>query len=81
MRANLFINIQKCSKSDGMGNCGVPASFCRLETIASLLSDDCATSGYSIGSWMTSITYTVQQRTRRNQMIFAVVDVPLNNGP
>jgi len=30
---------------------------------------------------MTSITSTAQWSTRRNQVIFAVFDVSLNNGP
>jgi len=30
---------------------------------------------------MTSITFMAQWSTRRNQMIFAVLDVSLNNGP
>jgi len=30
---------------------------------------------------VTSVTSTAQWRTRENQMIFAVLDVSLNNGP
>jgi len=30
---------------------------------------------------MTSITSTTQWSTRRNQVIYAVLDVTLNNGP